>query len=257
MEKKMNAEQNWLDRAKSLQLHGLISHWDELDNKKWAQKIIQWEEAERTQRSLTRRLSDAHLGSFKDMVDFDWDWPKKCDQSLVEELMGLDFIKEKANVILCGPNGAGKTMIVKNIAYQAIMNGRSALFTSAGSMLNNLASQDGDYALRRRLRNYSKPDLLVVDEVGYLSYSTRHADLLFEIVNRRYDEKSIIVTINKPFGEWNEIFPSASCVVSLIDRLVHNSEILNIEADSYRLKESQEKSKKRQAQRKKRAKKSK
>jgi DNA replication protein DnaC len=253
----MITEQTWIDRAKSLQLHGLISHWDELDNKKWAQKLIQWEEGERTQRSLARRLSDAHLGSFKDMVDFDWDWPKKCDQSLVEELMRLDFIKDKANIILCGPNGVGKTMIVKNIAYKAIMDGRSALFTSAGSMLNNLASQDGDYALRRRLRYYNKPDLLVVDEVGYLSYSTRHADLLFEIVNRRYDEKSIVVTTNKPFGEWNAIFPSASCVVSLIDRLVHNSEILNIEADSYRLKESQEKSKKRRAQRKKRTKKTK
>ena len=84
--------------TKSLQLHGLISHWDELDNKKWAQKLIQWEEGERTQRSLARRLSDAHLGSFKDMVDFDWDWPKKCDQSLVEELMRLDFIKDKANI---------------------------------------------------------------------------------------------------------------------------------------------------------------
>lgn len=244
-------DSHWLDRAKKLQLHGLVAHWDNIADLNWVKELIQWEEIERTQRSLARRITDASLGAFKDLIDFDWDWPETCDQQLIEELMGLEFIKEKANVILCGPNGVGKTMIVKNIAYQAVMKGHAVLFTSAGNMLNNLASQDGDHALRRRLNYYSRPNLLVIDEVGYLSYSTRHADLLFEIINRRYDEKSIIVTTNRPFGEWNEIFPSASCVVSLIDRLIHNSEILNIEAESYRLKESKEKAKKRQEQRKK------
>ena len=107
-------------------------------------------------------------------------------------------------------------------------------------MLNDLAAQDGDSALKRRLASYARPQLLVIDEVGYLSYSNRHADLLFEIVSRRYEEKSTLVTTNRPFAEWNEVFPNASCVVSLVDRLIHRSEILIIDGESYRLKEAKE-----------------
>ena len=114
------------------------------------------------------------------------------------------------------------------------------LFTNAAAMLNELAAQDGDNALRRRLALYARPKLLVIDEIGYLSYSNRHADLLFEIVSRRYEEKSTLITTNKPFAEWNQVFPNASCVVSLVDRLVHHAEIIPIECESYRLKEAKE-----------------
>jgi len=99
--------------------------------------------------------------------------------------------------------------------------------------------------LRRRLRHYARPDLLAIDEVGYLSYSNRHADLLFELVSRRYENKSTMITTNRPFAEWRHVFPNAACVVSLVDRLVHNAEILAIDGDSYRLKEAQERSEQR------------
>ena len=92
------------------------------------------------------------------------------------------------------------------------MQGHTVLFTTVADMLNNLATQDGDNALRRRLKHYAKPALPVLDEIGYLSYSNRHADLLFEIINRRYEQNSILVTTNRPFGEWNEVFPNAACV---------------------------------------------
>ncbi len=118
-------------------------------------------------------------------------------------------------------------------------------------MLNDLAAQDGDNALRSRIKHYAQPQILIIDEVGYLSYSNRHADLLFEIIARRYEIKPTVVTSNKPFSEWNEIFPNASCVVSLIDRLVHHSEIMSIEAESFRLKEAKEQSIKRKQGRKK------
>ena len=115
-------------------------------------------------------------------------------------------------------------------------------FTSAGEMLGELAAMDGDAALRRRLRHYVNPDLLVIDEIGYLSYSNRHADLLFELVNRRYESKSTIVTTNKAFADWGEVFPNAACVVSLVDRLLHHSEVIAIEGPSYRLKDAQARS---------------
>jgi DNA replication protein DnaC len=119
------------------------------------------------------------------------------------------------------------------------------LFTTAGQMLGDLAAIDSDTALRSRLRHYARPALLYIDEVGYLSYSNRHADLLFELVSRRYEKKSTIITTNKSFSGWNEVFPNAACVVSLIDRLVHHAEILEIQGDSYRLKEAQERSEQR------------
>jgi len=126
-----------------------------------------------------------------------------------------------------------------------VLQGHTVLFTTAANMLSDLAAQDGDNALRRRLQHYSKPALLIIDEIGYLSYSNRHADLLFEIINRRYEHHSTVVTTNRPFGEWAEICPNASCVVSLIDRLVHHSQIVAIEGNSYRMKEAKEQATKR------------
>ncbi|MDO8846616.1 ATP-binding protein [Methylicorpusculum sp.] len=107
-------------------------------------------------------------------------------------------------------------------------------------MLNDLAALDSDNALRRRIKHYAKPALLIIDEVGYFSYSNRHADLPFEIVNQRYEQRSTLVTTNRPFAEWNDVFPNAACVVSLVDRLVHHSEIIAIEGKSYRMKEAKE-----------------
>ena len=159
--------------------------------------------------------------------------------------MTLDFLSEATNIVLVGPNGIGKSTLAKNVAYQALIHGHTVLFTSAGQLLGDLAALDSDSALRRRLRHYARPDLLVIDEVGYLSYSNRHADLLFELVSRRYENKSTVITTNRPFAEWREVFPNAACVVSLVDRLVHNAEILAIDGESYRLKEAHERSEQR------------
>ncbi|MEL0584706.1 MAG: ATP-binding protein [Candidatus Thiodiazotropha sp. (ex. Lucinoma kazani)] len=131
-------------------------------------------------------------------------------------------------------------MIAQNIAHHAVMQGYSALFVNAAQMLGDLAAQDGDNALRRRLKHYAHPEVLIIDEVGYLSYGNRHADLLFNIINRRYELKPTIVTTNRPFAEWSEVFPNAACVVSIVDRLVHHSEIMVIEGGSYRMREAKE-----------------
>ena len=238
-----------LERARALKLHGMIENWDKVKDREWAEDLITWEEQERTKRSLERRIIQARLPRFKSLSEFDWEWPSHCDRQAIESCMTLDFFQEVNNIIFCGPNGVGKTMIVSNIAHHAVLNGRTALFVSASHMLNELASQDGAIALRRRIKHYTHPDVLVIDEVGYLSYSNRHADLLFEVVSRRYQEKPIVITTNKPFAEWSDIFPNATCAVTLVDRLIHQSEIINIEADSYRLKEAQEQSEKRKKSR--------
>ncbi len=236
-------------RAKALKLYGLLAHWEQIAQCEWLEPLIEWEEQERARRSLERRLGNARLGRFRPLADFDWDWPTRCDREAIEELMGLAFLAEAANGILIGPNGVGKSTLARNIAHQAVLAGHTVLCTSAGHMLNELAGADGDNALRHRLAVYARPRLLLIDEIGYLSYSNRHADLLFEIVSRRYQEKSTLLTTNRPFSEWGEVFPNAACVVSLVDRLVHNAEIIQIEGESYRLKEAKERSEQRRKQR--------
>ncbi|MGH8532656.1 MAG: ATP-binding protein [Gammaproteobacteria bacterium] len=223
-----------------LGFYGLAAHLEPLLNEPWLARVIDIEETERRHRSLKRRLDNARLGAFKPLADFDWTWPTQCDRGLVEELFSLAFLKEAANVVLIGPNGLGKTMLLKNLAHQAVLHGLTARFTLASDMLHDLAAQDSTTALARRLRRYTTPTVLAIDELGYLSYDARYADLLFEVVTRRYQEHSILLTTNKPFGEWNQVFPNAACVITLVDRLLHRAEIIALAGKSYRLKEAQE-----------------
>jgi DNA replication protein DnaC len=242
-------------RLHQLGLFGLLGQDNALLSQPWVESLVTIEQDERQRRSLLRRLRDAKLGAFKPLADFDWHWPQRIDRELFTELLGGEFIAEATNVVLVGPNGVGKSMLAKNLVHQSVINGASARFVTASDMLHDLAAQDSSAALSRRLKRYTLPNILAIDEIGYLNYDNRYADLLFEVVTRRYQLRPIIVTTNKPFAEWNDIFPNAACVVTLIDRLVHRCEILPIEASSYRLKEAQERVEQRKAARPKRAKK--
>jgi DNA replication protein DnaC len=227
-------------RLRRLNLYGLATHAEEIIAEPWLSRVLEVEDCERQRRSLKRRTDNARLGAFKPLADFDYAWPKEIDRVLLEELFTFAFLDQAANIVIVGPNGLGKTMIAKNLLHQAVLRGFTARFTLASDMLHDLAAQDSSMALSRRLRRYTTPALLCIDEVGYLSYDARYADLLFEVITRRYQQRATVLTTNKAFGEWNEVFPNAACVVTLVDRLVHRSEILAIGGDSYRLKEAQE-----------------
>jgi DNA replication protein DnaC len=204
------------------------------------------------QRSLERRLVNSKLDvkKLKFMADFDWSWPEGIDRGLVDSLLGLGFMKEPANVILAGTEGLGKSMIAKNIGYSAVMNGYNVLCVETAAMITDLTNLDSPRLLNSRLKRYTAPDLLILDEFGYLSYEMRAADILFEIINRRYEKGSIVITTNMPFTEWPKIFPGAACVRAMIDRLIHRSYIQNLSGDSYRLKEARETEQRRTKRRK-------
>jgi len=203
------------------------------------EELARGEEAERSRRSLERRLRQARLGRFKPIADFDWNWPKKIDRPVIERALSLDFVPEGRNLILLGTNGVGKTMITQNIGYGAVLAGYSVLFRTASEILDDLQC-DSPELQRRKLKKYARPQLLCIDELGYLSYDHHAADLLYEIVNRRYERRSIIITTNRAFKEWNQVFPNATCIATLLDRLTHHADLTVIEGASYRVRESEQ-----------------
>lgn len=209
--------------------------------------VVTAEVEDRARRGLERRLKRARLGRFKPLADWEWDWPKSLPRPALERALALDFVGRAENVILVGAQGLGKTMLAKNLVHEAILAGHTALFTTAADLLLDLNAQETTRGLERRLRHYTRPALLAIDEIGYLSYDAHAADLLFQIITRRYEEKALVVTTNLPFKQWDTIFPNASCAVALIDRLTHHAEIIPIEGDSYRRRDAERAQKKRRA----------
>jgi DNA replication protein DnaC len=201
--------------------------------------IVAEEHRERARRSLERRIGRSRLGRFKPMSDFDWSWPKSIDREAVEAALRLEFLEPARNVVLVAPQGLGKTMIAQNIAHAALLAGHSALFVTAAQLLLDLGAQDSARSLDRRLRYYTSRPLLCIDEIGYLSYDSRNADLLFQVISRRYERRSLVLTTNLAFHEWPTIFPNAACTTALIDRVVHHADIIPIEGESYRRRDAQ------------------
>src|SRR5881397_232841 len=196
--------------------------------------LVESEQQERTRRSLERRLARSRLGRFTPMSEFDWAWPKRIDRPAVEAALRLDFLADARNVVLVAAQGLGKTMIAQNIGHAAVLAGTHVLFTTAAQLLLDLGSQESTRALARRLNHYATRALLVIDEIGYLSYDARAADLLFQVVTRRYERRSLVLTTNLPFSDWPTIFPNAATVTALIDRVVHHADIISLEGESYR-----------------------
>ena len=202
------------------------------------EQLAQAEDEDRSHRSLQRRLRLCGIKSFKPMADYEWTWPTKIEREVIERALTLDFLPEARNLVLIGRNGLGKTMIAQNICHAAVLAGCSVLFRPAPALLEELQRQTPE-GRRRKLKTYANVGLLCIDEVGYLSFDDKAADLLYEVINRRYERKPVMLTTNRPFKEWNEVFPNATCIATLLDRLLHHADVTVIEGDSYRVRESE------------------
>ena len=227
-------------RALPAQLDDFIAH---ATKSRWSphqilEQLAQSEIAERSRRSLEGRLRLSGIKKFKPIADFEWSWPTKIDRDVIERALTLDFLSEARNLVLVGANGLGKTMIAQNICHAAVLAGYSVLFRSAAALLEELQRQTPE-GRRRKLRTFANAGLVCIDEVGYLSFDDKAADLLYEVINRRYERKPVIVTTNRSFKEWNEVFPNATCIVTMLDRLLHHADVTAIEGESYRVRESE------------------
>lgn len=234
-------------RLQSIGLRGTVEALDDFialaTKKRWGpldmlDHVARIESDDRARRSLERRTMRSRIGRFKPIADFDWNWPTSIDRDAVDAALRLDFLAGARNVVLVAPQGLGKTMIAQNIAHQAILAGFGVLFITAAQLLLDLGAQDSPRALDRRLKYYARVGCLVIDELGYLSYDSRNADLLYQCLSLRYERKSLVLTTNLAFSDWPTVFPSATSATALIDRLVHHADVIKIEGDSYRLREA-------------------
>ena len=208
--------------------------WDHIH---FLSELVEQESNLRRDRCIQRRIKMARFPVIKTMDQFDWSWPKKINQAQVQNLFRLKCIEEKSNIILIASVGLGKTHIATALGYQACLKNNTVLFTSAIDAVNNLIAAQHAGQLKQELKKYLKPSLLLMDELGYLPIDKTGADLLFQIISERYERGSIIITTNRVFKEWPEIFNNDSTLTSaLLDRLLHHTEAVLIEGDSYRMR---------------------
>jgi DNA replication protein DnaC len=210
-------------------------HWSHLD---YLDRLIEGEALARQDRAMARRIKAARFPVLKTLEAFRWDWPKKINRLQIQDLFRLRFIEEKTNVIFLGLVGLGKTHLATALGYCACEQGHSVLFANAIDVVNTLSAAQIHGTLQAELKRYLSPDLLILDELGYLPVDQRGADLLFQVLSQRYERGSIILTSNKAFKQWPSIFNGDSTVTSaVLDRLLHHSDTVVIEGSSYRMKD--------------------
>jgi DNA replication protein DnaC len=201
-------------------------------------QLIEGECQRRQDRSTLRRVMAARLPVLKTLEQFNWSWPATINQMQIRHLFRLGFVEEKGNVIFIGTVGIGKTHLATALAHTACLKGYPVLFTTAVGIINSLAAAQASGSVKREMEKYLKPALLVIDELGYLPIDKFGADCLFQIISGRYERSSTIITSNRAFKNWAEIFNNDSTLTSaILDRLLHHTETVLIEGRSYRMKD--------------------
>lgn len=211
------------------------AHWSHVQ---YLAGLVEGEALEHRQRSIQRRIRQARFPVVKTLEPFQWTWPRKINRLQVQNLFRLRFIEDKSNVIFLGGVGLGKTHLATALGYSACQKGHSVLFATAVDLINTLAAAQRAGQLKTALGRYLRPAVLVLDELGYLPIDKTGADLLFQIISQRYERGSIVMTSNRVFKNWPEIFNNDSTLTSaLLDRLLHHAETVLIEGKSYRMKD--------------------
>jgi len=223
------------DNYESLAKQAAQKNWTHVQ---YLSELIQAQTHERRDRAIERRIAQARIPQIKTLEQFKWSWPKKINQQQIQNLFRLKFVEDKSNVVLLGGVGLGKTHIASAIGYEACLKGYSVLFSTAVNTINTLTAAQSTGRLKQELDKCLKPDLLIMDELGYLPIDKTGADLLFQVISHRYEQGSLIITTNRAFKEWPEIFNNDSTLTSaLLDRLLHHTETVVIEGRSFRMKD--------------------
>jgi len=234
-----------IEKCKALRLKAIAEHLEQTtvlaEHRNWTplQMIDHLFELELQLRQKNRiercfKQSKLYEKTTIDQFDFTFHGSRKNQKSRIVNLMDLEFIKHRKDIILIGNPGVGKSYLAKCMAYAATQAGIKVLFTTAMDMINHLIAADADHSMLKKLQYYQSQELLVIDEIGYLSLGTQGSNLFFQVISARHERKSTVITTNRPFAQWGEIFDNTTVATAIADRLVYNSEILILEGSSYR-----------------------
>lgn len=219
----------------TLAQQGAEAHWD---HTAFLAHLVDGEVLRRQERGVQRRLRQARFPVLKTLEQFQWNWPRKINRLQVQDLFRLNFIAEKANVIFLGGVGLGKTHLATALGYAACLKGHTVRFATAVDVINSLVAAQGSARLKPELDKYLKPSVLILDELGYLPIDKTGADLLFQIISHRYEHGATLITSNRVYKKWAEIFNNDATLTSaLLDRLLHHAHTVLIEGSSYRMKD--------------------
>jgi DNA replication protein DnaC len=223
------------DNYRHLAAQAAKKHWSHLD---YFEKLVDGEAAMRRDRSIERRIRLARFPVIKTLDQFNWSWPKNINRLQIQNLFRLNFIKDKANVIFLGGVGLGKTHLASALGYAACLKGNSVLFATAVDVINTLTAARAAGRMKHELKKYIRPALLILDELGFLPIDKAGADLLFQVISLRYEQSALVITSNRAFKDWPEIFNNDSTLTSaILDRLLHHAETVVIKGKSYRMKD--------------------
>jgi DNA replication protein DnaC len=199
---------------------------------------IGMEQTARRQRAIERRLRQARLPKQKSLAEYDFNFPKRIPKAAILRLFDCDFIERHGCAVMIGPTGTGKSHLLTALGFAACERGYSIRHTRVVDMINHLTTAQINGLLGKAIKNYTRPALLLLDELGYLPIDKRGADLLFQVVAGRYESGSIVLTTNRPFREWGALFDvDNTLATALIDRLMHHGEAIVIQGDSYRMRD--------------------
>ena len=208
------------------------------DHREYLRRLIEGEYNDQHQRRVAARIKSARFPVIKTLEQFNWTWPKKINRLAVQNLFRLEFVAQNANVVFLGNVGTGKSHLATALGYAACLEGHSVLFAGAIEVINDLQAAQKNGGLKRALKKYLRPAIVILDEVGYLPIDQKGADLLFQVISQRYERGSLLLTTNKPFKQWASIFNNDSTIASaVLDRLLHHAETIVIEGASYRMKD--------------------
>ncbi|HBG07125.1 MAG: ATP-binding protein [Geobacteraceae bacterium GWC2_58_44] len=214
---------------------------DSLSHADYLTRLTEGELNLRRDKATVRRIKSARFPVVKTLDQFSWSWPKKINRMAVQNLFRLQFMENHSNVIMLGTVGLGKTHIATALGYTACLAGKSVLFATAVDTINTLAAAQAASRLKAELKKYLVPSLLILDELGYLPIDKHGADLLFQVISQRYERGSTVITSNRVYKQWPEIFNNDSTLTSaILDRLLHHAETVVIEGKSYRMKDQLE-----------------
>ncbi len=209
-------------------------HWSHLD---YLTELLSGEAAARKDRRVQRCIDQARFPVLKTLDQFDWNWPTKINRLLIQNLFHLEFVNQHANVVFISGTGLGKSHLMSALGHAACLRAHSVLFTGAIEIINSLAAAHATGSIKRALNHYIKPQLLCIDELGYLPIDKFGADCLFQIISHRYERGATLITTNRVYKQWAGIFNNDAVLTSaLLDRLLHHAETVRIEGRSYRAK---------------------